>query len=276
LSEQGANTALAESIQQAFNDLGFLFVVTAFVVILLWETFAPARSQKLSIQSRWPANIALLVIDLSVRRWGAQILAFYVAIEATRLEFGVLQQTGLEGPVLWLLALVLLDLKDYSLHRLKHWNPWLWRIHRVHHSDLEFDATTTFRFHPFETIINALVQLMTVALLGIPPTVIILYALLGYASGFFGHGNIAMPSWLDRSLRLVAVTPDMHRIHHSALASESNRNFGFLLTLWDRLLGSYQWQPLLPVQEMNLGLSDYREVRELGLKALLMLPFRTH
>jgi len=262
-------------VQQSFTDYGFIFFGLSFAAVTLWEAVFPVRVQAIRLTTRWGQHFALLIINLSIGKWLGHALGFLVAVEAAAIEFGALQWLPLEGPILWIASLILLDLKDYWFHRLKHWSPWLWQIHRVHHSDLEFDATTTFRFHPLETIINALVQVAAVALLGVPPTAIILYIFFGYLSGFFGHGNLSMPGGLDRTLRLITVTPDMHRIHHSASNNESNRNFGFLLTLWDRIFSSYQSEPQHPAATMDLGLAEYRLPKGLTLKDILILPFRS-
>lgn len=275
MDDWAASAELEIVLQQTFAEYGFLFVGCFFATIVLWETFSPVRTHQARLTTRWAQHFALFAVNIFLSRWGGYALGFVAALEVSANEFGALHLLPLDGPALWLVSLILLDLKDYWLHRLKHRLPWFWQIHRVHHSDLDFDATTMFRSHPFEAIINTLVQVAVVILLGISPATIIIYVTLAYLSGFFGHGNISMPTKVDWMLRLLIVTPNMHRIHHSAASAESDQNFGFLLIIWDRIFKTYQSAPQRPAETMDLGLAEYRSFRELTFRDMLYLPFRT-
>jgi sterol desaturase/sphingolipid hydroxylase (fatty acid hydroxylase superfamily) len=153
--------------------------------------------------------------------------------------------------------------------------PWLWRLHRVHHADLEFDVTTGIRFHPFEILLSMGIKLTAIVILGAPALAVLIFEVVLSATSMFNHGNVHLPEWLDRRLRLFVVTPDMHRVHHSVVRRETNSNFGFNLPWWDRLFGTYCAQPAAGHLNMTVGIEDFREARELRLDRMLLQPLRS-
>jgi sterol desaturase/sphingolipid hydroxylase (fatty acid hydroxylase superfamily) len=201
-------------------------------------------------------------------------LAFDAARYAQTHQLGVLYALALPEWLRFALALLLLDCTIYWQHRLLHAVPWLWRLHRVHHSDLALDATSGVRFHPLEVLLSTAIKIVTVLLLGAPPLAVLIFVIALNGFALFTHANLALPQRLDAALRWVLVTPDMHRIHHSIERSEHDRNFGFHLIWWDRLFGSYLAVPPAPQSTLPLGLTIFRDVRAQRLSALLAQPFR--
>ena len=202
------------------------------------------------------------------------VAAVGTALWAERNDFGLLNLLGLTGPVAFLGAIVLLDLAIYWQHRIFHVVPLFWRLHRVHHADEELDVTTGVRFHPIEIVLSALIKIAVVALLGAGAVAVMLFEILLNATSMFNHANIRLPLALDRVLRLVIVTPDMHRVHHSVHMEETNSNYGFNLTWWDRLFGSYIADPRDGHNAMLLGLHEFRADSARRLGKLLSLPWR--
>jgi len=172
------------------------------------------------------------------------------------------------------LGFLVLDLVIYVQHMVFHHVPWLWRLHRMHHADLDIDVSTGLRFHPFEILISLAIKIAIVMAFGIPPVAVIVFEVVLNATSLFNHSNVSMPPWLDRIVRLVVVTPDMHRVHHSVVRDEHNSNFGFNLPWWDRLFGTYRGQPKAGHGGMTIGLSIFRDAKELRLDRLLTQPFR--
>ena len=171
-------------------------------------------------------------------------------------------------------SVVVLDLAIYLQHVLFHAVPSLWRLHRMHHADLEFDVSTGLRFHPIEILLSMVIKFIVVAALGAPAVAVLIFEVLLNATSMFNHGNVRIPTGLDRMLRWIVVTPDMHRVHHSILSRETNSNFGFNLPWWDRLFGTYRAQPTAGHDGMTIGIEQFREPRELGLDRMLLQPFR--
>jgi sterol desaturase/sphingolipid hydroxylase (fatty acid hydroxylase superfamily) len=174
-----------------------------------------------------------------------------------------------------LLSILLLDLAIYLQHVLFHAVPGLWRLHRMHHADLEFDVTTGLRFHPVEIVLSMVIKLAVVAALGAPAVAVLLFEVLLNATALFNHGTIRLPAGWDRVLRWVMVTPDMHRVHHSVIPAETNSNFGFNLPWWDRLLGTYRAQPKAGHDGMTIGIKQFRTRRDLWLDRMLLQPLRS-
>lgn len=247
----------------------------ALVLVLLAaaERAWPARSDARPAR-RQLANLALVAIDTAVLRLAFPLLAVVLAIQVDARGgglFGVL-----DGPQ-WLeiaLAVLIFDAAIYWQHRLLHRIPLLWRLHRVHHSDVAFDVTTGVRFHPFEIALSMAVKLALVVALGPHPAAVVIFELLLSASSLFTHADFAFPPRVERLLRAVAVTPSMHRIHHSVRREETDSNYGFTLSLWDRVFGSYRARAAEPERSMPVGLPQWRDARALGLGALLLQPFR--
>ncbi|NBN65790.1 sterol desaturase family protein [Pannonibacter tanglangensis] len=246
------------------------------VLVLMagWELAAPARRLEVPRLLRWSNNLALVVVDTLLVRLAFPVLAVGLALKAEAGGWGLFH--ALEIPV-WLavvLGVILLDLVIYLQHVLFHFVPGLWRLHRVHHADLDIDVTTGLRFHPVEILLSMGLKLAAVAALGAPALAVLLFEVLLNACAMFNHSNIRLPASVDRVLRLVLVTPDMHRVHHSVIPRETNSNFGFSLSWWDRLLGTYIAQPAEGHEGMRIGVPQFRTRRDLWLDRMLWQPLR--
>lgn len=225
--------------------------------------------------SRQLSNLALVVIDSALIRVLFPVIA--VALAARVHAHG----GGLFGLIDWpqwieiVVAVLMFDAAIYWQHRLMHRFGLLWRMHRVHHTDTHFDVTTGVRFHPFEIAFSMAIKLGLVALLGPNPAAVVIFAILLSAASLFTHADFALPARIERVLRMIVVTPTMHRIHHSVRREETDSNYGFLLSLWDRLFGSYQARSALPQQSMPIGLPYWRDPESLRFLQLLVQPFRS-
>jgi sterol desaturase/sphingolipid hydroxylase (fatty acid hydroxylase superfamily) len=252
--------------------------LTAFLGVLalmaLWELAAPKRRQEVPRLLRWSNNVALVAVDTAVVRLAFPILAVGLALVAEERGFGLLQWLAVPYWLAFLLAFLALDLVIYLQHRAFHAVPVLWRLHRMHHADLEFDASTGLRFHPAEIVLSMALKLAVVAALGAPAAAVLVFEIVLNATSLFNHGNVRLPERVDRVLRLVVVTPDMHRVHHSAVRRETDSNFGFNLPWWDRLFATYRAQPEAGHQGMTIGLREFRSRRDLWLDAMLLQPLR--
>jgi sterol desaturase/sphingolipid hydroxylase (fatty acid hydroxylase superfamily) len=244
------------------------------LAMTLWEALAPARPQAQGRGFRWPNNLGLVLVDSLVVRFlfPAGAVGAAMAIEAN--GWGLFGWLAWPAPVEIVLAIVLLDLIIYFQHVLFHAVPILWRLHRVHHADTEFDVTTGIRFHPVEIVISMLIKLAAIAALGAPAVAVLAFEVLLNATAMFNHGNVRVPAPLEPVLRLVVVTPDMHRVHHSTIRRETDSNYGFNLPWWDRLFGTYRAQPAEGHDGMTIGLETLREPGEQRLDRLLTQPFR--
>ena len=249
----------------------------AFAAILVLtaaaEAAAPRRARGLPRLGRWTNNLALVGLGAICVRLFVPLLAVGTALAAARHGWGALNQVALPGWIAVPLAIVLLDLVIYVQHRVFHAVPLLWRLHMVHHADPEIDVTTGGRFHPFEILLSMLIKMAAVLAIGAPAVSVLLFEVLLNATSTFNHGNLAMPPAVDRVLRVVLVTPDMHRVHHSVLREETNSNFGFNLPWWDRLFGTYRDQPREGHLGMTIGLAQFQAVRRQSLLWMLLLPF---
>jgi sterol desaturase/sphingolipid hydroxylase (fatty acid hydroxylase superfamily) len=245
-----------------------------FVAVALWEVLAPRRRAAFGRGARWPHNLGLLVVDAAVLRILAPGAAIAVAIAGEAHGWGLVNALGLPVWVAVPLAIVLLDLAVYFQHVTFHAVPTLWRLHRVHHADLDFDVTTGTRFHPIEILISTGIKCAAVAAIGAPAVAVLAFEVFLNATAMFNHANGSMPAAIDRWLRLLVVTPDMHRVHHSVVHDETNSNFGFNVPWWDRLFGTYRAQPAAGHQAMTIGIDAFRSPEELRLDRLLVQPFR--
>jgi sterol desaturase/sphingolipid hydroxylase (fatty acid hydroxylase superfamily) len=243
------------------------------LAMMFWEWRAPRRTPTLARVRRWPANLGIIVVDSLVLRLVFPILAVGVASLAEVNGWGLLHWLKVPFWLAVIAALLLLDLAIYTQHVVFHKVPILWRLHRMHHTDLDFDVTTALRFHPLEIVLSMLIKLALVVLLGAPPVAVMLFEVILNATAMFNHGNVGLPDWLDRRLRWVLVTPDMHRVHHSVRVEETDSNFGFNLPWWDRLFGTYRDQPRDGHIGMTIGLEYFRDSRATGLYGLLTQPF---
>lgn len=249
--------------------------IGVLALMLLWERLSPRRPPIAGNMSRRLNNLALVVLDTALLRLLFPVLAVGFAAECQARGLGLFAHLALPQWLAVLMAVVLLDLAIYWQHRLFHLIPWFWRMHRVHHADPHFDTTTALRFHPFEIIISMLIKLAVVALLGPPPLAVLLFEVILNATAMFNHGNVSLPPGIERRLRWLLVTPDLHRIHHSHHGGEMNRNFGFNLSVWDWLFGSFAAQPRDGHAGMTIGLDQFRSARAQWLDRLLLQPFRT-
>jgi sterol desaturase/sphingolipid hydroxylase (fatty acid hydroxylase superfamily) len=244
-------------------------------LVALWESLLPARRPTTSTALRWVNNVALLIMENVFMRWVFPLFAVMMSLYAAERGLGLFNQVA--AP-LWLalpVTIVLLDAKAYLVHRLLHTVPWFWRLHKVHHTDLDYDVTTGLRFHPLESLVTMGSSLVLIGVLGAPPLAVIVYEILFIATALINHGNIHLPRRLDMLLRLVLVTPDMHRIHHSAELRETNSNYSGVFSVWDRAFGTYTRDPAAGQDGMIMGLAEYRDPRRLNLYRLLIMPFES-
>ena len=248
--------------------------VGLFAVLACLEALFPRRRRVLSRWLRWPNNIAISVVNqIAVRALipaSAMVLAGYAAEQ----QWGLLNQFQLPFWATVPLAVLALDLAIYLQHVLFHAVPVFWRLHRMHHADLEFDVTTGIRFHPLSILLSMLIKLAAVLALGPPVIAVLIFEVLLNATSMFNHSNLNIPPSLDRIIRYLVVTPDMHRVHHSVDPTETNSNFGFNFPWWDRLFGTYRDQPAAGHANMTIGLEQFRTERDLRLDRLLIQPFR--
>lgn len=247
-----------------------LFLIV-FAALALWERSAPARELSVPRSIRWRANLGLAVINMLVVRLIVPGSAIAVAALATREEWGLLNRLSIPGWSAIVLGVVVLDLIVYFQHVLFHSVPKLSRLHAVHHADPDFDLTTGIRFHPLEILLSALIKIAAVAALGAPVLAVLVFEVLLNATAMFNHANVSLPGWLEPWVRRILVTPDMHRIHHSVIEAERNSNYGFCLSIWDRLLGT-----LTPAAlgKLEIGLADWRDRRSIAtLSGVLRMPF---
>ena len=261
---------LVVELEPQFRLGAFLGV---FALVALWEIAAPRRRLRVSKAVRWTSNIGIVVVDTALVRLLFPAAAAGIAMEVGSLGWGLFNALAWPFWVEVLLAVILLDLVIYWQHVVFHAVPGLWRLHMVHHADLDIDLTTGVRFHPFEILISMVIKVVALGALGAAPVAVILFEIVLSATSIFNHGNVVLPSGLDRLLRLVVVTPDMHRVHHSMVARETNSNFGFNLPWWDRLFGTYRAQPAAGHEGMTIGLAQFRDPRRQWLWHMLALPF---
>ncbi len=247
--------------------------VGVFVVMVLWEVLAPRRARVVPRLARWPSNLGLVALNTLLMRLILPTTAVAVALAVEARGIGLLHVLNLPSVVAFVLALVLLDLAIYLQHVLFHKVPALWRLHRMHHADVDVDATNGLRFHPLEILLSLGIKFAVIALVGAPAAAVVVFEVLLNGLAVFNHSNVSISERIDRALRWFIVTPDMHRIHHSWYAEECNSNYGFNLTWWDRLFGSYRMQPRDGQINMTLGLPDWREPKWLRLDKLLVQPF---
>ncbi|MGD8228600.1 MAG: sterol desaturase family protein [Desulfobacteraceae bacterium] len=251
--------------------LSFFFLI--FLMIAIWELFAPRRQLTTSKVSRWASNLAITFINPLALRLVFPILAVSMAVAAQKNGWGLLNNYYVPYWMAVVIGIVALDFVIYLQHVMFHAVPILWRLHMMHHADLDFDLTTGLRFHPFEIIISMGIKLAAVVVLGPPAMAVLIFEVLLNGTAMFNHGNIRLPLKLDRILRFLVVTPDMHRVHHSVIIRETNSNYGFNLPWWDRLLGTYRNQPNEGHEGMTIGLSQFRDPGRLSFPWLLILPF---
>ena len=244
------------------------------LAMALWELLAPRRKLTVKRPLRWFSNLGLVAVNTILTRLIAPLSAVAMAELAAARGWGVLN--WVQWPA-WLeiaLAVVLFDFAIYLQHVMFHFVPAFWRLHLVHHADLDIDVTTGVRFHTLEILLSMAIKVGVVLVLGPSAWAVVIFEVLLNATSMFSHSNVRLPLGLDRLLRLIVVTPDMHRVHHSALKHETNSNFGFNLPWWDWLLGTYRDQPQAGHEAMTIGLEQFRDERQADrLHRMLLLPW---
>lgn len=253
--------------------LAAFFGVLALVALA--EVAAPRRRLTVSRLRRWASNLGIVFLNTALVRLLLPATAAGFAVFAANHRWGVFNYFEVPGWLAVIASVVILDFAIYLQHVMFHAVPALWRLHRMHHADLDFDVTTGARFHPIEILLSMLIKFAVIAVIGAPPVAVIIFEVLLNATSMFNHGNLRLPQAADRLLRLFIVTPDMHRVHHSIEDHETNSNFGFNLPWWDRLFGTYKDQPDAGHEAMTIGIRDFRELKIASdLPGMLLLPFR--
>ena len=264
---------ISEFIVSHEATIRMTFFVGIFVIVALIELAVPRRPLTTSKAGRWFANIGIVIINTVVLRLLVPAGAVGISVWVGRQGWGVFNY--LDWPI-WIeviLSVILLDFVIYLQHLMFHAVPLLWRFHMMHHADLDYDLTTGTRFHPIEIIISLGIKATAISVLGAPAVGVIIFEILLNGTAMFNHGNFYIPLGIDRILRLMVVTPDMHRVHHSVFPSETNSNFGFNLPWWDRLMGTYRAQPTKGHDGMTIGLNQFRDPARLTLPRIIALPF---
>lgn len=246
-----------------------------FTVMAMWEVFAPRRRQEIGRTVRWPGNLGVVILDTVLVRILFPTTAVGLALVAETKGFGLFNAWGLATWIAIVVSVVILDLVIYLQHVLFHAVPALWRLHRMHHADLEFDLTTGARFHPVESLLSMVIKLTVIGALGAPALAVLIFEVLLNATAMFNHSNVRLPASIDGVLRWFLVTPDMHRVHHSVVVRETNSNFGFNLPWWDRMFGTYRAQPQAGHDRMVIGVEEIRDPTEQRLDRMLTQPFRS-
>ncbi|MFW5453654.1 sterol desaturase family protein [Thioalkalivibrio sulfidiphilus] len=257
---------------EAALRLGFFLGILLLLGIA--EALLPRRQRLLTRLQRWTSNLGIVVINTVLLRLLFPAAAVGMALFAQSAGWGIFNTFEVPFWIAVLVSVLVLDFMIWLQHVMVHAVPALWRLHRVHHADLDFDVTTGLRFHPLEIILSMGIKFAVIAVLGPPVLAVILFEILLNATSMFNHSNLRLPLGLDRVLRLFVVTPDMHRVHHSVADDETNSNFGFNLPWWDRLFGTYKAQPREGHEGMTIGIDTFRDPRQCdGLKGMLLMPF---
>jgi sterol desaturase/sphingolipid hydroxylase (fatty acid hydroxylase superfamily) len=251
---------------------GFFFGVLG--TMALWEWLTPRRVLTIPKPLRWVNNIGIMIINTLLLRIIFPSAAVGMAIFAQKHGWGLLNYIHVSYAIATIISVIAMDFVIYLQHVMFHAVPIFWRIHRMHHADLDFDVTTGIRFHPFEIILSMLIKFAVIVAIGPPVLGIIIFEVLLNATSMFNHGNVRILYGLDRILRWIVVTPEMHRVHHSVVCCEINSNFGFNLPLWDRFLGTYCDQPRMGHEGMTIGLGNFRDIKNCAiLPSMLAIPF---
>ena len=255
---------------EMFIRLGFFLGI--FFVMAAWEKASPRRALQQSKLTRWANNLGLTFFNTFVLRLLFPAAAVGTALIADEKGWGLFHAISLPGWAGGLASIVILDLVVYAQHVAFHKVPVLWRLHRMHHIDLDIDVTTGARFHPVEIIISMAIKMGAVAALGAPAWSVVAFEVLLNGTSMFNHSNISINLRVDRWIRRFIVTPDMHRVHHSVRIRETDSNYGFNLSWWDRLFGTYRDQPAAGHTAMKIGLANYRDPKWLNIGWMLLVP----
>ena len=276
-------TELYEKVYEILNDwifqsethLRIAFFIGIFLILALSEFLFPKRSKNIGVPQkvRWISNLSIMILDNLIMRLILPLLSIGMAVLAQKYDWGIFNRYEIPYWLNLLLTIVVLDLVIYLQHIMFHAVPIFWRFHRMHHADLDFDVTTGIRFHPIEIILSMGIKIGAVALIGASPLGVLVFEVLLNATSMFSHSNLRLPLLIDRVVRYGIVTPDMHRVHHSIQGHETNSNFGFNFSIWDRLFGTYLDQPSAGHLKMTIGITDFRNSKYLRLDWLLLIPF---
>ena len=257
--------------QELTLRLGFFFGI--FALVALAEAIFPRRKRQHSRVLRWYANLGIVFLNSALARIAMPILPVALAAMAVQEGWGLFNIFEVPVSLAVVISVILLDFFIYMQHVMVHAVPLFWRLHRMHHADTDYDVTTGARFHPLEILLSLWIKLAVILILGPPVVAVIIFEVLLNATAMFNHGNLRLPLGLDRLLRFLMVTPDMHRVHHSSIIRETNSNFGFNLPWWDYLFGTYRDQPELGHEGMEIGIDQFRKAQDQHLHAMLMQPF---
>jgi len=256
---------------EKYIRMSFFFGI--FLIMAIWEIMAPRRTLSVSKSTRWLNNLGIVFLNSFILRLIFPTAAVGMALLAQERSWGLFNNFDLPYYAIIALSIIALDMMIYLQHVMVHAVPALWRLHRMHHADLDFDVTTGSRFHPIEIILSMLIKFSAIVVLGAPVVAVLIFEILLNATAMFNHSNVKLPSAMDRLLRTIIVTPDMHRVHHSINDFETNSNFGFNLSIWDRMFGTYQAQPVDGHTNMTIGIKQFRDKKWLSLPRLLLIPF---
>lgn len=266
--------SLEEFLLAYEKEVRMAFFFGMLAVIGLWELAAPKRALTVSKVVRWTNNLGLVFLNSFIIRFLFPAAAVGVAKLASEQGWGLFNYYDVPMWIAIVAAVIIMDFVIYLQHVMVHSIPVLWRLHRVHHADLDYDVTTGSRFHPIEIILSMLIKFATILLLGPSIVAVIIFEIMLNATAMFNHGNIGLPKSIDKVIRWILVTPDMHRVHHSIEDDEANSNFGFSLTWWDRLLGTYREAPRAGQLGMTIGINKFRDEKQVAwLPGMLALPF---
>jgi len=258
------------------ETLRLIFFIVVLLICAFWESNSPRKVLSQNKLIRWVNNLGLVGLNGFLTTLIMPVVAVSAASWAESHSFGLMNWFHVGAPLALFASVILLDAVIYWQHIMFHSVPFLWRLHRMHHADQDIDVTTGARFHPVEILISMWIKVGAVTLLGAPVWSVVLFEILLNASAMFNHSNARLPLQLDKWVRLVIVTPDMHRVHHSVIERETHSNFGFFLSVWDRLFATYIDQPAQGHDGMRIGLPVFKESREQWLDKMLTQPFREH
>lgn len=266
---------LAQAILENETSVRLFCFLSMFLAVALLEALLPRRRRRLSRAVRWPNNLGIVAFNTLLLRVLVPTALVGFALSMNADGTGLLANVPIPSWLLVLVSVLLLDLLIYAQHIVFHAVPALWRLHRVHHADPDFDVTTGVRFHPLEIVLSLGIKFAIVAILGPPAVAVLVFEVLLNAGSLFSHANLRLPEALDRLLRLVLVTPDMHRVHHSVRRQETDSNFGFCVSWWDRVFRTYRRAPKDGHTTMQIGIGSFAEARDQRIAQLLTQPFRT-
>jgi len=248
----------------------FLIMLTSMCI---WEVLKPKRDLRFNRKKRWPTNFVLMTINSLFIVVLVPFSTASVALFVNQNHWGLFNMVSLSYEWALIFSIIILDFIIYSQHLIFHNVPFLWRLHQIHHIDQDMDVTTGARFHPIEILISFLLKCVFVVLLGVSAMAILIFEIILNGLAMFNHSNIQMPKSIDKVLRILVVTPDMHRVHHSVISEELNTNYGFNLSVWDRIFGTYLAQPSQGHQNMTIGLRKFQNSQNTDLSTLLIIPF---